>query len=146
MRPSIMCSCPRDADGSVRDRDPYCNVHGRIRDMDAGASPFVDIAEVADQRMRDAGLTEEQIDQLNRENPAERSELGKRLAREASAADAHGSDPFQREAERLIDMMEATEAQIPEGCLCTYSSSSDYGIRRYDNERCPVHGNPEEES
>lgn len=131
MRPSILCSCPRDVDGNVRERDPYCNVHGRIRDMDAGASPFVDIAAVADQEMRKKGLSEEEIDRLNRENPSERSELGKRLAREASEADARSDDP-------LGDAVRAFEDSIPKGCKCTWRSSmpsSPYEISRH----CPIH-------
>src|SRR4051812_3249697 len=92
--------------------DLYCPIHGRIRNMDAGASPFVDSDAVFQEQVQKAGLTEEDVLQIYRDNPGDPDPLAQRLYREAQEADA-----------RIAGSFDAIGQAIPEGCLCTWSNN-----------------------
>lgn len=84
--------------------DLYCPIHGRIRNMDAGASPFADPDAIATAAARAAGLSDGDVrrayaqadDELPSRAEAADMDLARRLRREAAEADARGArDAYQ---------------------------------------------------
>jgi hypothetical protein len=127
-------------------KDLYCPFHGRIRDMDSGASPFVDANTAAFAA-----------------SEAYESDYQRRLQREANEADARGAkrQPKTR-AEFLQDLMSeaenvdfqfvkpegherlkqiAPEIIMENGCICTWvrQEGHDWQYAR-KNLNCPIHG------
>lgn len=117
------CRC-----GATVGDNPYCIIHGRVRDMDQGASPFADPDAIAAQMAAETGIQEEDIDR-NQDVPGvigamHRQNLEDDLEKALS-------DSFDK-------LKEAGEAD--DGCKCDFSQMLGGPVRRHTNPRCPVHG------
>lgn len=92
---SANCTCGEDYRRQGK-ADPYCRIHGRIRDMDHGASPFVDTDALEEEIMRDLDFDNDEIARVRHiaHHTAGPTPLEQQLRREAQEADARGAQPF----------------------------------------------------
>jgi hypothetical protein len=112
--------------------DPYCPIHGRIRNMDAGASPFVDPDAVWQEKVAAAGLTEDQVrDAYADPSTAYDDQYERRLRREAQEADARMESALDEKFSRL-------KGAAPRGCICTYHETDGGPVMRDPVAECPV--------
>jgi len=136
--------------------DAYCPIHGRIRDMDAGASPFIDPDAVAETQARLMGLSDDEVRETYRDaneagEPAG-TEFSQTLRREASEADARNEAAEMSVFDQHVGLENALNASFdaltqaaPSGCLCDYSQEPfgfDQSVKRHAVRGCPVHRLP----
>lgn len=129
--------------------DLYCPIHGRIRDMDGGASPWANPDEITAQEASRLGLSEADVlaaykaaDEAG--DPAGTA-FSRYMHRTAQAADARGqTKPPPQSTEEVLDsafddLKQAAEA-TPD-CTCDYMMSDESPTpTRVFNANCPVHG------
>jgi hypothetical protein len=92
----------------------YCPIHGRIRDMDAGASPFMNADAMGAEIASQLGIQEEDVDRTM---------------------------PTGSISEHILqqDMLRA-KLSIPPGCLCPHGIDLGTGsVLRTPHPNCPVH-------
>lgn len=107
--------------------NPYCIIHGRIRDMDQGASPFVDVDAVAGEVADSLGIEEEDIDRT--------------MDVPGVIADMHRKN-MDRDLESLLNAsFDGLKSMDEPGCKCAVSHNLGTGVvTRHVHPDCPVHG------
>lgn len=147
-------------------RDPFCPFHGRIRDMDAGASPFVDedLAAFAASEMYESDYQRRLRREANEadarretDEPMTREEFVEALAKEVPGLKFFNPEQetklYDRFANDLADELNKSLDELDDGefgpgvtpnqvspqCRCTYTWQTGEAMKRQYVEDCPIH-------